>query len=164
MQLQLQYVHSSATGQPPRYSGPRDCVRQVLRDDGVRGLMRGTVATLARDGVGYAAFYGMFALATSTAASALDIPVAHLHPALVGACGASAGVAYWSSCLPLDTCKTIQQHADGPLTLRACSQQLWRTEGVAGFYRGWVAACLRAVPAASSTFLVFTMLHGWMHT
>lgn len=56
---------SSATaaatdGGAPLYKGPIDCVRRIVREQGLRGLWRGTSATLLRDGPGVGAWYASF--------------------------------------------------------------------------------------------------------
>jgi len=38
---------------PPKYAGPMDCAKQVFRESGIRGLYKGTGATLLRDVPGY---------------------------------------------------------------------------------------------------------------
>ncbi len=43
-----------------RYAGPTQCVRQLLAEEGWRGLMRGTTGTLAREVPGNAVFFTVY--------------------------------------------------------------------------------------------------------
>lgn len=43
-------------GDHPKYKGPVDCVRQVYKEGGLKGIFRGSTATVARDAPGSAAY------------------------------------------------------------------------------------------------------------
>lgn len=167
--LQMQFVHSAEAGaahdptQQKKYAGPVDCMRRMYQSQGLaRGIFKGFQATLYRDAVGYAAFYAAFHKSTETVARAMHVRVDELNPLLVMCCGASSGISYWTACYPLDSLKTLVQNDNTGASTLQIARRLYAQEGMAGFWRGYTPACLRAIPAASSTFLVFTILQKFM--
>ena len=51
--LQIQASGGNAAG-APKYAGPMDVIKGLYREGGIRNLYKGSAATLARDGTGYA--------------------------------------------------------------------------------------------------------------
>ncbi len=109
------------------------------------GIYRGLVPTLAYTVPAQAAFYLSF-----------EVALVRLPPVFAGlwrqlVAGGLAGIVEFTIGMPMDTLKTRCQVS----TARASSGggvlsvlgQLWREEGVAGFYRGYKWAVLRAFPA-----------------
>src|ERR1700712_5677259 len=58
--LQIQGQKTLAPGEKPKYSGGVDVVRQLYKEGGVRSVFRGSLATLARDGPGSAAYFATY--------------------------------------------------------------------------------------------------------
>ena len=42
------------------YSGPADALRKISAEYGIRGVMRGHGATMLREGIGGAGYYGIY--------------------------------------------------------------------------------------------------------
>jgi solute carrier family 25 carnitine/acylcarnitine transporter 20/29 len=108
------------------------------------GIYRGLLPTLAYTVPAQAAFYLSF-----------EVAVARLPPVFAGlwrqlVAGGLAGIVEFTVGMPMDTLKTRCQistasgSAGGVLSVLG---QLWREEGIAGFYRGYKWAVLRAFPA-----------------
>jgi len=51
---------AAAAADTPLYTGPIDCARRIVREQGMRGLWRGFGPTLLRDGPGVGAWYAAF--------------------------------------------------------------------------------------------------------
>lgn len=109
------------------------------------GIYRGLVPTLAYTVPAQAAFYLSF-----------EVALVRLPPVFAGlwrqlVAGGLAGIVEFTIGMPMDTLKTRCQvstaRASAGGGVLSVLGQLWREEGVAGFYRGYKWAVLRAFPA-----------------
>lgn len=148
---------ASPHGGGVHFKGPLDAARHVLRTKGVAGLYRGGGLTLARETLGSACYFATYeavrrglASGDSSAGSSPRQP----SVAAVLLAGALAGQAYWLAGMPLDVLKTRRQVQLGTEEARALTlaQELFRAEGLRGFYRGLLPALLRAAPANAAFF------------
>lgn len=75
--------------------------------------------------------------------------------------GAASGTLAASACYPLDTVRRRMQMKGhsyaGQLHAMAT---IWRSEGAAGFYRGWVANTLKVVPQNAIRLVSYEALKG----
>uniref|UniRef100_A0A7S0B0K7 Uncharacterized protein n=1 Tax=Pyrodinium bahamense TaxID=73915 RepID=A0A7S0B0K7_9DINO len=158
---------SSSFGNLPaaKYSGPWECTKQILREEGPRGLWRGNLSCLAREIPGNVAWFGAYELVLRRIQIALglerkaDVPLAYSALA-----GSAAGVAYWAVPFPADTVKSKLQTdprlAGKPFS--AVFRQVLREEGPAGLYRGAGITCARAAPAHALLFIAYEAASSWL--
>ena len=151
--LQIQ----SSTG-VQKYSGPLDVLKEAYRAEGIRGVYRGSLLTLARDVPGSAAYFaayeGMRRYFRKPGQSLDDLTPLHLLMA-----GGCAGMANWALILPVDTVKSRYQTA-APGVYRSishCYQDIVRTQGYAGLFRGVGPIMARAFPANAACFAAFEL-------
>ncbi|KAK2167838.1 hypothetical protein LSH36_23g05046 [Paralvinella palmiformis] len=101
----LQVQQSAATA---KYAGPVDCAKQLYREGGIRGVYRGTAATLLRDvpasGVYFMSYEWLQNLLTPEGGSRKD-----LSPLRTLFAGGMAGVFNWIVALPPDVLKSRLQ-------------------------------------------------------
>ncbi|KAI0478406.1 mitochondrial carrier domain-containing protein [Xylariaceae sp. FL0804] len=145
-------------GEPARYSGGLDVVRQLYREGGLRSIFRGSAATLARDGPGSAAYFATYETIKrrltprdpETGRPSGD----NLSLKAVMVAGGAAGVAMWIPVFPVDTVKSRLQTAEGPgVSVGGVVRELYARGGVRAFFPGFGPALARAVPANAATFL-----------
>lgn len=77
-------------------------------------------------------------------------------------CGAAGGYGMWLPVYPIDSIKSkIQTDGFGKDAkykgMVDCAQQIYRQQGIPGFYRGFLPCLLRAAPVNASTFLAFEL-------
>ncbi|KAK3398326.1 mitochondrial carrier domain-containing protein [Sordaria brevicollis] len=164
--LQVQGQQKLAPGEKPKYSGGMDVVRQLYKEGGVRSVFRGSVATLARDGPGSAAYFAAYEY-IKKALTPKD-PVTgeasgKLSLGAITVAGAGAGVAMWIPVFPIDTVKSRLQTAEGNVTIGGVVKQLYRAGGYKAFFPGFAPALARAVPANAATFLGVELAHQAMN-
>ncbi|CAM9223202.1 unnamed protein product [Ectocarpus sp. 12 AP-2014] len=147
-----------------RLRGPMDCVRQVVRRNGVFGMWQGLRVTLTRDSLGMGAFflafdtvkralaesrYGSSSISSGELSGRRPPDFDHLLVA-----GSTAGLCFWLVALPLDMTKTVIQAAGrkrgevipgGVATL----SRLFRQGGLRNLYMGWPVAFGRGIPGAA---------------
>lgn len=134
---------------PPKYAGGLDAFRTIVREQGVGGLYRGfamSVVTYAPSSATWWSTYGISqrvlwrALGYGTEGSRVgppSTPTVMLVQALGGT--AAGGVAAFVT-TPLDTVKTrlqvLESKAGERATVASTARELFKEEGVRGFYRG----------------------------
>lgn len=134
-----------------------DCVKQLYRESGIRGIYKGTALTLMRDvpasGMYFTSYEWLKNLLTPPGKSHSDLSV----PSVLFA-GGMAGIFNWAVAIPADVLKSRFQTApEGkyPNGFRDVLRELIREEGVASLYKGFNAVMLRAFPANAACFLGF---------
>ncbi|RKF65653.1 Mitochondrial carnitine carrier [Golovinomyces cichoracearum] len=164
--LQIQGQKALSPGEKPKYSGGIDVVRKLYKEGGIRSVFRGSLATLARDGPGSAAYFATYEIvkhkltpidpATGKASNDLSLSAVMIA-------GACAGVAMWIPVFPVDTVKSRLQTMDGKPTVRGVIRGLYSSGGLKAFFPGFAPALSRAVPANAATFLGVELAHQLMN-
>jgi solute carrier family 25 carnitine/acylcarnitine transporter 20/29 len=147
----IKVLLQTSRGGVTSFRGPRDVVRAI----GVRGLYRGSAATLLRDASGSAAYFSVYA-ELQRQQSAASGGVAPWYAPLLS--GGLAGIANWLVALPVDTIKSRIQ-ATLPATGAAAStwsiaSAIIARDGVRGLWAGLTPVLLRAFPANAACFFV----------
>ncbi|GJE87641.1 mitochondrial carrier [Phanerochaete sordida] len=146
--LQVQGQSGSGT----QYKGVFDVVKHLYAEGGVRSVFRGSVATVARDGPGSAAYFAAYEVVKGmlTPAGSKD-----LNLGAVIFAGGMAGVAMWSIAIPPDVIKSrIQSAPTGTYSgFLDCARKTIAADGVAALWKGLGPAMARAFPANAATFL-----------
>ncbi|KIM31398.1 hypothetical protein M408DRAFT_258752 [Serendipita vermifera MAFF 305830] len=148
----------------PLYNGPFDAMKKIWAEKGLSGLYKGQVATLWREGPGYASYFLAYELLMQREMAAKGIrreQIAASHTILYGAI---AGYALWFTIYPADVIKSRMQ-TDGftPATGQKysstldCVRKVIANEGIAGFRRGLVPTLIRSPFANGATFVGFEM-------
>uniref|UniRef100_A0A8C0AI68 Mitochondrial basic amino acids transporter n=1 Tax=Bos mutus grunniens TaxID=30521 RepID=A0A8C0AI68_BOSMU len=146
--LQLQEAGPART-----YRGPLDCLAQIYRQEGLRGVNRGMVSTLLRE----TPSFGVYFLTYDVLTRALGCEPGDrlLVPKLLLA-GGTSGIASWLSTYPVGVVKSRLQAMGCRARPRYrgivdCVQQSYADEGWRVFTRGWCPRCCARRPALAST-------------
>ena len=163
--LQIQGQKTLAPGEKPKYSGGTDVVRQLYKEGGVRSVFRGSVATLARDGPGSAAYFATYEYIKRrlTPVDPVTGKAGNLSLLAVTAAGGAAGIAMWIPVFPIDTVKSRLQTMEGKPTIGGVIKGVYRSGGYKAFFPGFGPALARAVPANAATFLGVELAHQFMN-
>jgi len=163
--LQIQGQKTLAPGEKPKYSGGTDVVRQLYKEGGVRSVFRGSVATLARDGPGSAAYFAAYEYIKRglTPVDPVTGKAGDLSLLAVTAAGGAAGIAMWIPVFPIDTVKSRLQTMEGKPTIGGVIKGVYRNGGYKAFFPGFGPALARAVPANAATFLGVELAHQFMN-
>ena len=137
---------------PPKYGGFYNSLRKILREDGIRGLYKGTLLTLFRDIPGAVAYYESYEVMKT----ALTPTGSATGPLTIVFCGGIAGVMNWLVALPPDVIKSRFQAAPAgtyPGGIAQVFRELIHNEGIGSLYKGLGPALLRAFPGNAACFL-----------
>eukprot|EP00056_Hartaetosiga_gracilis_P008889 m.127619 g.127619 ORF g.127619 m.127619 type:complete len:320 (+) comp13014_c0_seq3:51-1010(+) len=144
-------------GAKAAYKGPMDAARTIYKMEGVRGLYRGHIATMLRECPGNTAWFTTYnVLRRQLVDEDAGEELKWYHSAIAG--GVS-GMTYWTAFYPADTVKTHQQ--TNPIyegkSFSHTFKDVFRRQGTAGLYKGWLLTVSRAVPSNAVLFMTFEL-------
>jgi len=136
--------------------GMRHCFRDILAEGGVRGFYKGYAPTM----LSLSPFIAVnFAAFDSLKAWYYPDPSKHQNKAVILGLGASAGIIAQTICYPLDTVRRRMQLKGTIYTsVPNAFSTIFKTEGMAGFYKGLAPNALKVVPNNGLRFLAYTWL------
>ena len=139
-----------------KYKSTWDCMKAVYREGGIRGVYRGSAATLLRDVPGTGAYFASYEWLKTALATREGEP---LGPGRLLVAGGLAGMANWAVAIPADVIKSrIQIAEEGTYKgVVDCAQKLIQAEGPGALYKGLVPVMVRAFPANAACFLGFEL-------
>lgn len=137
-----------------QYTGVFDVVKHLYKEGGLRSVFRGSVATVARDGPGSAAYFAAYELTKKMLTPAGASP-SELNLGAIVVAGGTAGIAMWSIAIPPDVLKSrIQSAPTGTYSgFMDCARKTIAADGVRALWKGLGPAMARAFPANAATFL-----------
>ncbi|KAI9325437.1 mitochondrial carrier domain-containing protein [Zopfochytrium polystomum] len=155
----MQTQDANPTGK--KYTGMFDAGRGMYREGGIRSLYRGTVATLARDVPGSAAYF----VGYEAVYRALKKDGESLSMGATLFAGGMAGVSMWVIAIPPDVVKSrIQASPAGTYKgFIDCGAKMVAAEGPQALFKGLGAALLRAFPANAAGFMGRAIALEGMH-
>lgn len=141
-------------GPEKKYNGSFDVVKHLYATGGIRSVFRGSVATLARDGPGSAAYFATYEYLKKklTPADSSELSL----PAIMTA-GGFAGVAMWVLVFPVDTVKSRLQSSNEKVGIGRVFKDVYRSGGIKAFFPGLAPAMARSFPANAATFLGYEL-------
>lgn len=154
---------------PTRPPGAFELIRTVFRTEGLLGLWHGQLGTLIRETGGSAAWFGsyegvkmLFQRYDSSVSQISDVKIWQQMLA-----GAAAGMSYNFVFYPADTIKSRMQTSVGEAadmkrgTFASTGRDLWREQGLKGFYRGCGITVFRAAPSSAIIFSIYEALRRY---
>lgn len=140
-----------------KYSGPMDVIKQSYREGGIRNIMRGTAITAVRDMPASGCYFACYEYCKCVFRKQNKSDDLAFWQVLVA--GGMAGWANWAWGIAPDVVKTRYQTAPEGKYKSALSvvPELYRTEGVRGFFKGLVPIALRAWPANACCMLGYEL-------
>ncbi|KAF9822085.1 hypothetical protein IEO21_00079 [Rhodonia placenta] len=137
-----------------QYTGVFDVVKHLYKEGGLRSVFRGSVATVARDGPGSAAYFAAYELTKKMLTPAGASP-SELNLGAIVVAGGTAGIAMWSIAIPPDVLKSrIQSAPTGTYSgFMDCARKTIAADGVRALWKGLGPAMARAFPANAATFM-----------
>ncbi|KAF2675226.1 mitochondrial carrier [Microthyrium microscopicum] len=143
---------------PLRYSGPLDCFRQSLRQDGIAGLYRGISPPLFGAAVETSSLFFSYNLAQGALRSAF-YPTQDLPFAALGFCGAISGAFTSILLTPIELVKckmqvpAIQSHGEWRApTVTSVIASVYKHQGIMGLWHGQMGTLIRETGGSAAWF------------
>ncbi|XP_041660578.1 solute carrier family 25 member 47-A [Cheilinus undulatus] len=164
LQCQTESKRGRANSPKPKYSGPIHCLLSIVKEEGIRGLYRGALPLMLRDGPSYATYFLTY---TTICEWLTDSGKKRPDWSGVMLAGGVAGMAGWTIGTPMDVIKARLQ-MDGAREMRRykgffhCISETVRVEGFGVFFRSLGINCLRAFPVNMVVFVTYESLTGFL--
>jgi len=171
IKIQIQEMGARlAAGKPTPFETPLGCIRAMAASKetgGIRLAWRGGTATTLRLMPGWGVYFAGYDFmnrhwvedATLGANNVTSIS----STVRVLSCGVAAGAAAWVTSIPLDVVKTRMQaqpiEKKTNMTVVSVTKDIYRAEGVRGFFRGLAPALLRSAPTNAAQFMFFEVFY-----
>ncbi|KAM0682539.1 Mitochondrial carrier protein ymc2 [Mitosporidium daphniae] len=158
----VEHIRIRLQARTENFTGATDCIRRIYGGGGLRAIYQGQIMTMLRDGVGFGAYFFSYEALVARHQNATKVARSKIETWRLMAYGAIAGVSFWSVAFPFDVIKTKIQVDSYKLgekrkfpTALACARHIFSTDGVSGFFRGFVPCFLRSAPVNAATFVAF---------
>lgn len=172
IKVKLQSQPTPLPGQPPKYSGAMDAVRQTLASEGPRGLYKGMGAPLATVAAFNAVLFTVRGQMESLLRSEPGMPLT-VNQQIVAGAGAGVAVSFLACPTELIKCRLQAQSAladaggaavvvkyGGPMDV---ARHVLRSEGgIRGLFKGLVPTLAREVPGNAAMFGVYEALKQYL--
>ncbi|XP_032677362.1 mitochondrial ornithine transporter 1 [Odontomachus brunneus] len=143
---------TNAMDKTRRRVGPWNLTRQILREQGVRGLFTGLSSTIAREMPGYFFFFGGYEGTRellATAGQSRD-EIGWQKTMVAGAVG---GIVLWLVIFPADVVKSRIQVKNLKTPALIVFKDIIRQEGIGALYNGLIPTLIRTIPATATLFV-----------
>ncbi|KAM6992572.1 solute carrier family 25 member 47-A [Tautogolabrus adspersus] len=162
LQCQTESKRKGANMAKLKYNGPVHCLLSIIKEEGFKGLYRGVLPLMLRDGPSYATYFLTY---TTVCEWLTDSSKKRPEWSGVMLAGGIAGMVGWTIGTPMDVIKARLQ-MDGTREARRykgfyhCITETVRVEGVSVFFRSLGINCLRAFPVNMVVFVTYEALTG----
>ncbi|KAJ3396762.1 hypothetical protein HDU92_001866 [Lobulomyces angularis] len=146
-----------------RYRGPFNVITTVLKVNGIAGMYRGHLGTFLRESVGCGAWFGSYEsvcnlflkYSTNNKKKKDD-----LNPLQLMVAGAAAGMTYNAAFFPADVIKSVQQtqNLSNKKGFFQIGSDIYKTQGIKGFFKGFNMTVLRSAPTSAAIFLTYELM------
>lgn len=152
--VKVKFIHDQ-TSSNPKYRGFFHGVREIVREQGLKGTYQGLTATVLKQGSNQAIrFFVMTSLRNWYQG---DNPNKPMNPLITGVFGAVAGAASVFGNTPLDVIKTRMQGLEAHKYRNTldCGVQILKNEGPKAFYKGTVPRLGRVCLDVAIVFVIY---------
>ncbi|CAG9762861.1 unnamed protein product [Ceutorhynchus assimilis] len=144
-------VNNAQSSKNIKYIGPLTLTKQIIKNEGTKGLFRGLVPTLAREMPGYFFFFGGYEgtreLLRKPHQKKEDLG---LWKTMVA--GGVGGSVFWTTTFPFDVAKSRIQVNNTTDNLWVTISKIAQKEGVSALYKGLTPTLIRTIPATATLF------------
>ncbi|XP_039279560.1 mitochondrial ornithine transporter 1-like [Nilaparvata lugens] len=155
IKMQAAKEHAAQTKTAVERESAFKITHKILKTEGIMGVFRGIVPTMAREMPGYFFFFGGYE-ATRIMLTPEGKTKDECGALRTMAAGAVGGVSFWTAVFPFDVVKSriqVGQMSDGSMFTNMLT--MFRNEGFTAMYSGWTPTVIRTIPSTAVLFLVY---------
>ncbi|KAI9297653.1 mitochondrial carrier [Neoconidiobolus thromboides FSU 785] len=152
--LQIQYDNKNK-----QFKGPIDCSKQLIAKYGVFGLWKGFFSTLL-----FRSYFALFWPTYQFTSDKLKNEHTDFKVLIPFISGGVAATTFWCFAFPADVVKNRMMsqniNTTKPLypTVLSCFKYVYNTQGLKGFYRGFLPALLRSFPTNGAALMAYELV------
>ena len=152
--IKVKFINDQRSANP-KFRGFFHGVREIVREQGVRGLYQGLTPTIMKQGSNQAIRF--YIMETSKDWYRGGDPSKPVPKLLVGTFGAFAGACSVIGNTPLDVIKTRMQGLEASKYKNTwdCAKKIWVNEGFKAFYKGSIPRMSRVCLDVGITFIIY---------
>ncbi|CAI5756668.1 unnamed protein product [Candida verbasci] len=145
-----------------QFNGPLDCFKKIYNVNGLTSIYKGLVPTLIRESIGLGIYFATYeALIMNEIKKTPKLIRENIPAWKLCLFGGLSGYSLWIGIYPIDVIKSKLQ-TDSLKNSKYNSsisviKDIWKLNGIKGFYKGFIPTILRAAPANGATFAVFEL-------
>ncbi|XP_076236578.1 mitochondrial ornithine transporter 1 isoform X2 [Calliopsis andreniformis] len=142
--------------------GPWELTRQIVKEQGIRGLFNGLSSTIAREMPGYFFFFGGYEVTRELLAKPHENreDIGWQKTMIAGAVG---GTVLWLVIFPADVIKSRIQVKNLKTPALVVMKDIVRNEGIGSLYNGLKPTLIRTIPATATLFVIYEYSKKHMH-
>ncbi|XP_053975275.1 mitochondrial ornithine transporter 1 [Hylaeus anthracinus] len=143
--------------------GPWTLTKQIIKEQGIRGMFSGLSSTIAREMPGYFFFFGGYEITRELLAKPNQSrnDIGWQKTMIAGAVG---GTVLWLVIFPADVIKSRIQVKNIKAPALVVMKDIIRNEGVGSLYNGLKPTLIRTIPATATLFVTYEYSKKFMHT
>ncbi|XP_078062110.1 tricarboxylate transport protein, mitochondrial-like [Mustelus asterias] len=152
--IKVKFIHDQSSHNP-KYHGFFHGLREIIREQGIRGTYQGLTATILKQGSNQAIrFFVMTTLRNWYKGDDLN---KQINPFITATFGVTAGAASVFGNTPLDVVKTRMQGLESSKYRNTldCAYQIVKNEGLLAFYKGTVPRLARVCLDVAIVFVIY---------
>jgi solute carrier family 25 carnitine/acylcarnitine transporter 20/29 len=133
------------------FTGPLDCFKKLVRENGIRGIYKGLDGCLL-----FRSFF--WVLWGSYEVYKNQLEKWGMHSSVPFIAGGLAANTFWTISFPADVMKNklmTRRNDDLFRNIPTCFNYIYKTEGIKGFYRGFIPCLIRSFPTNGAAILAF---------
>lgn len=137
-----------------KYSGSLNCMLHIVKTENIRGLYKGAAVTILREIPSIGIYFASYSTAKDRLQKAFGAKYSTLVTLIAGGI---SGVLCWGSIYPIDVVKTRIQISDsqGKARMLGVAKQMYRENGIGGFFAGFTPTMIRAFYVNGIVFLAY---------
>ncbi|KAF7403708.1 hypothetical protein HZH68_006502 [Vespula germanica] len=146
--------------------GPWELTRNILREQGIRGLFMGLTSTIVREMPGYFFFFGGYEVTRELLAKPNQKrdDIGWQKTMIAGAVG---GTVLWLVIFPADVVKSRIQVQNLKTPALVVMKDIIKQEGIGALYNGLKPTLIRTIPATAMLFITYEyskkLIHGFVN-
>ncbi|XP_072475133.1 tricarboxylate transport protein, mitochondrial-like isoform X2 [Notamacropus eugenii] len=155
--IKVKFIHDQTSGNI-RYQGFIHGIRAIVQQEGLHGIYQGLTATIIKQASNQAIRFSTMTSLRNWYQG--DNPKKEINPFITAIFGIAAGAASVFGNNPIDVVKTRMQSLEAHMYKNTfdCAHQIYKNEGLSGFYKGTIPRLSRVCLDVAVVFVLYEQI------